>query len=115
MQPRDRSDLVSALVEGQFPVEPIRNELARYPWDAEEPLALLRREHVVAILRRYLSSELTAEQVDAWANALELRDDVGFLEEDSALLQHTIFVLANPAVNGDLTIELARELLKTVA
>jgi hypothetical protein len=114
MQPRDRSELVRLLVEGRFPIEPIRAELAEYPWDAEESLVLLQRTHIEAILRRYLGGELSAAQVEAWANAVELRDDIGFPDQDSPNLAHLIFVLANPAVNGDLTPESARTLLATV-
>lgn len=114
MQPRDRSELVRLLVLGRFPIEPLREELARYPWDAEEPLVLLQRAHIVAILQRYQAGELSAAQVDTWANAVELRDDIGFPEQDSSDLQHLIFVLANPAVNGDLSSESARKLLETV-
>jgi hypothetical protein len=114
MQPRERSELVTLLVEGRFPIEPIRSELARYPWDAEEPLVVFQRKHVVAVLRRYLHGELSAAQVASWADALELRDDVGFPDQDAVALQRLIFVLANPTVNGDLTFESARTLLASV-
>jgi hypothetical protein len=115
LQPRDRSKLVSRLVEGRFPMESLCQELSDYPWDAEEPLVLLKRAHISAILQRYLDRELTAAQVEAWANAVELRDDIGFPDQDSSDLQHLIFVLANPAVNGDLTFESASTLLAAVA
>jgi|SRR5665213_1574862 len=111
MQIRGRSELVALLVEGRFPIEPIRGELAQYPWDAEEPLFFLRREHAGAVLQRFVHGELSAAQVASWAAALELRDDVGFTDQDSAALQRLIFVLANPEINGDLTFESARALL----
>ena len=114
MPPRQRSELIALLVEGHFPIEPIRSELAEYPWDAEEPLVVLRREHVAALLHRYLRGELSVAQVVAWADALEVRDDVGFPDEDSAALQRLLFVLANPEINGDLTFDEARALLASL-
>ena len=111
MKSRARPELLTMLVEGRFPIEAICDELAGYPWDADEPLVVLRREHIASILQRYLRRELTAAQVSAWADALEVRDDVGFSEEDSAEIEQTIFVLANPPLNGELTFETARTLL----
>jgi hypothetical protein len=114
MHPRARSELIALLVEGRFPIDQIRNELATYPWDADEPLVVLERRHVTTVLQRYLRGELTSEQVGSWAEALELRDDIGFPEQDCATLQHLIFVLANPDVNGNLTLDVAEALLATV-
>lgn len=114
MSSRPRVDLVTALVEGQFPLEPLRAELRTYPWDLDEPLVTLRPSHVEAILDRFLKGELTAAAVDAWANAIELRDDIGFADEGRDTLAHAIFVLANPDVNGHLTTKRAEALLAEI-
>ena len=111
---RSRLDLVTSLVEARFPLESTCRELAGYPWDADEPLVTLTPRHVANTLRRYIGGELAAADVGAWADALELRDDVGFEDAHAAALGHAIFVLANPAVNGALTPEVARELLSSI-
>jgi hypothetical protein len=66
------------------------------------------------MLQRYLRAELTTEQVGAWAEALALRDDIGFPEVDAAALRRVIFVLANPFLDDDLTLAVAKALLATV-
>jgi hypothetical protein len=38
LQPRDRSKLVSRLVEGRFPIESLCQELSDYPWDPRSRL-----------------------------------------------------------------------------
>ena len=96
-------------------MEPIRAELSQYPWDADEPLILLSREHVGSILARYLASELTEADLQQWAESLEMRDDVGFENADSRLLGNIVFVLANPEVNGALTPSVARQLIGEIA
>lgn len=105
-----RQDLVARLVAAQFPLAPILRELARLPWDCEKPLVVLEREHVAAVLGRYLRGELTAADVSAWAEAVEVREDIELAEPGARELGHTLFVLANPAVDGELSMEKARSL-----
>ena len=111
MSVRPRRDLVTALVKGELPLEPIRRELAIYPWDADEPLVTLRTVDVASILGRFSQGKLAASDVEAWAKAIEMRDDVGFEERDRPRLSRVIFTLANPEVDGELTLERARALL----
>ena len=74
----------------------VRGGLAQFPWDWEEPpLATLNGPAVASILRRYEKGELTAEQVETWANLVEVRDDIEF---DGSAGRH--FYLANPLLMG---------------
>ena len=43
MPRRPRTELVALLVEARFPMEPILDELALFPWDIDAPLVVLRR------------------------------------------------------------------------
>jgi hypothetical protein len=114
-RPCSRRELVTSLVEARFPLDPTRRELARYPWDADEPLVTLTARHLASTLRRYIGGELTAADVGAWADALELRDDVDFEDAHAAALGRAIFILANPVVNDALTPEVARQLLSSIS
>ena len=110
---RSRQELIRRIVEGEFPVAPLREELAAYPWDADDPLVSLRPDHVRRVVERFLLGELTSSNVQEWAEAVELRDDVDF--DDTELdLARLMFILANPEVNGPLTPERARELLSAL-
>ena len=111
MHVRPRLELVTQLIAGNFPLETLRAELSTYPWDLNEPLVVLQRADVAGILRRFIAGELTAADVVLWAEALELRDDVGFPKGDDKALGRVIFVLANPEVNGQLSRDRAEALL----
>ncbi len=50
---------------------------------------------------------LTAQDVCAWANTLEMREDVGY----SADVAEDLFVLASPEINGALTRQLAQKMI----
>src|SRR5262245_50269570 len=49
-----------------------------YPWDSEHVLAVLTPEKASNLLSRYLSGELNSAQVEGWADAIEVREDIGF-------------------------------------
>ena len=114
MDARSRKDLIVDLVEARFPLEPVRAGLATYPWDLDEPLVYLTAAHIASVLGRFRSGELSATDVMTWAEALELRDDVGYPEPDH-ILQRAVFILANPDVNGALTVRSAEALLTEFA
>lgn len=59
--------------------------------------------HVIAVLKRFQAGVLSPEAVEAWANAVEGREDIGLEPESSELLEEAIFDLANPVLQGALT------------
>jgi hypothetical protein len=66
----------------------------------------MSRNHINAILARFIAGDLTAEEVTGWAECFEAREDVGF-EHCGANLQEIVFRLANPEINEPITRELA--------
>lgn len=96
---RTRIDLLEHLVAFDEPLAQLTSQLDRYGWDCEEPLMVLEPRHVIAILRRYLGGELRSADVESWANALELRDDIDDQTGDA------IFLLANPDINWPISTE----------
>jgi len=69
-------------------------------WDWEgPPITALGVANVVSVLQRYLKGDLPGDDVEAWANMLEGRDDVEFEPKAAS----AIFDLANPALQGPLT------------
>jgi|SRR4051794_35833912 hypothetical protein len=92
-----REEAVQSLVRLDQPLPLLRDSLAAFPWDWEgEPLATVRGREVAFILRRYVAGDLTGEQVETWANLVEVRDDIEFDAEAA----DAIFCLANPVING---------------
>jgi hypothetical protein len=52
---------------------------------------------------RYLNGELSAKQLQDWAECLERRDDVAFDSGVADLLDDIQFRLANPEINGGIS------------
>lgn len=107
---RSRGEVLRALIDYRLPIEPVLRELEAYGWDSAQDVAILEGEDILKLLRRYLSGELTGEQVVDWADFLECREDIGFLEGQKQVCSHAIFLLANPNINGNVTPELAKKI-----
>ena len=94
-----REQAIQSLVLLDQPLPLLQGVLSQFPWDWDEPpLAKLDGRRVASILRRYTAGELSAEQVEAWANLIEVRDDIEF----DASANDAIRYLANPLINGPL-------------
>lgn len=105
-----RLDLVRRVVEwNDRPFEAMR-EIIQYEWDYEGIPFTLHRSHVENILRRFLSGELSSKDVEEWADFIEMRSDIDYEERYRDWLSDAIFILATPAINGELTPQLASEL-----
>jgi hypothetical protein len=102
-----RPQAVRALLSYSVPLAALKQQLAPYPWDSEEDLAFLTPSNVVDVLRRFVSDQLTAADVEAWADCIEGREDVGFEAEHSYMLAGFVFDAANPDLNGAITSEWA--------
>jgi hypothetical protein len=109
---KSRADALRDLVHLAVPLEQSRTELKQYPWDSQQTLVILSAGHVRDILERYLKGELTDEEVEEWANMLEMREDV---EVQSELLKEVVFELANPGITQSLTQTRAGELVDVLA
>ncbi|HKZ60614.1 MAG TPA: hypothetical protein VJ547_12335 [Candidatus Thermoplasmatota archaeon] len=93
--------MLQDLVELGGPLLRLLGDLAKYGWDADEPLFEVRPEHVGAVLKRYCDGTLSETDVEDWANALEVRDDLAF--NPRGTVRELTFELANPTLQGKLT------------
>jgi hypothetical protein len=91
-------------------MEPVLAELSQHSWDVADPLVTLTTVDVLRIVDRYLGGELSSDQVTDWADLVECRDDIAYPEDDHEFLLAVIFRLANPNLEGEVTIQVAREL-----
>jgi hypothetical protein len=103
----DRIQALRDLVECKTPVAAAAARVAEFPVDSDRELIHLAPHHLVAVLHRFIRGELTAHDVETWAGALEMRDDVGHPPE----LGDALFVLSSPEINGRLTTRLATEMI----
>jgi hypothetical protein len=108
-----RQEAVKSLVLFDRSLDLLREGVAAFPYDwSGPPLAILRREHLTAVLARWQSGQLTASDVEEWANLVEVRDD---LDHDPAdpMVAEAVFDLANPLLQGTLT-DVAPALIKAL-
>ena len=105
----DRKSLLKTMLQYDHPgmLPELREALRAYNWDSDEEFVTLTKKDIHLVLDRYLRSELTSKEVEDWADAFDMRDDVGFEDEDTIDI---IGELANPVV--PLTPEYARKLIE---
>jgi hypothetical protein len=109
-----RTELLRRLAEFQAAPRSVLAELSAFPWDppSDEPLVVVTAEHFRSVLGRYLSGDISAQDVEDWASCLECREDVGFEPERAELLMDFEFRLASPEINGEISHAAAAEMLK---
>ncbi|HTZ43210.1 MAG TPA: hypothetical protein VMB79_05055 [Jatrophihabitans sp.] len=101
---RRRRHTLLDLIALRVPLSEAIAAVRRLPWDSDADLVRLTRTHVTVLLMRYLAQELTAGDLEAWANAIEAREDIGAEE----LLRTFVFETANPALCEDVSNGFAR-------
>ena len=74
---KTRNTTLQSLLAFDRSLDQIRQDLAGYPWDSENPVVTLDRKKFAAILRRFLSGEFSASEIEDWANIVEGREDIG--------------------------------------
>jgi len=104
-----RVEILNWLLNFDKPIEEINKMLSEFPWDSKE-LVILEPTHINKVLSSYLSKNISEEDVEQWASAIECRDDIGFFNDDKTLL-NLIHELANPYLTQPLTPDLAKSLL----
>jgi len=83
--------------------------LRGFEWDSDVELVSLSPLHIRAALAGFVDGDLGADDIEAWANAIECRDDIEYSPEEPVGL--ALDVLANPVLYGVLTTSLATELM----
>jgi hypothetical protein len=115
----DRRSLLERVVRYELPIEDTLVMLRAYGWGAGAEVVELTAIDAVHIMERYLSGELTARQLQHWAELLELRTDLGYEGRWSGELRNLLSRLAYPefhdVITPSLAIRLRRMLLGEAA
>ena len=106
---KTRVGLLSSLLRFDKPLNQILEPLAKFGWDSDQELVVLTRQQAADVLARYLKGELTASDVESWANALECRDDVGLEAGYQDLVREVVHELANPLLTRSLSAVTAKD------
>jgi hypothetical protein len=90
-------------------VDDARRRLLAFDWDAAPNLVTLSPATVIGVLDRYLSRDVSAGEIEKWAEGIEVREDIAFPPLFATLLKELFFELAHPEINGALSPDSARE------
>lgn len=104
----NRTDALKALVEVQLPLSEAIARMSGFTWDSDEHLAVLAPIHLERALRLFSEGSLSASDIEAWANALECRDDLAL---SAPVVSEVLFELANPEITFPLSSERVAHLL----
>lgn len=95
-------DILKSLVLFNQDIDLIAENLSKFDWDSE-PEIFLTTENVYDAMEKYLNGTVTAEEIEKWANVIEMRDDIVFEEGREELIKKIIFYLANSEINFKIT------------
>jgi len=91
-----------------LPVFEAIERMSQFEWDSKEYLVVLTPENLERALNLFAEGFLAASDVEAWANALECRDDLALSEP---VVSKVLFELANPLLTHSLSTERVMHLL----
>ncbi len=111
---KERKEILLRLVEASDALQDIVLDLNRLSWDSSRPLVTLTRPDIARVLGRYLNEELSENDIELWANAIEGREDVQYEIGHEDILAEAIHQLANPLLTSALTLASAQELLDSL-
>ncbi|MDN3505823.1 MAG: hypothetical protein P0S96_01170 [Simkaniaceae bacterium] len=109
-----RKDLIESLINFTAPIQSTLDKLSQYSWDSNE-YEVLKSFHIRTALMKYLSLQLSEQEIEDWANAIESREDIEFSSERTDLIENIIYELANPLLTSKFNRERAIELLKILS
>ncbi|WP_033287534.1 hypothetical protein [Amycolatopsis jejuensis] len=113
--PFEREQRLRDLVQVRVSLQEAVSALAGFsPFDGEEVLDLTRADARL-VLNRYLDGSLSADDLHEWADAIEVREDLGREEGCEEVLGTLLYQLANPVLEGEITPERVRAWLSSVA
>jgi hypothetical protein len=103
-----RRELLEMAIACQLSPSDALRGLGRFSTDVGVDLAIITSEDIRHLLRLFIEGERNASEIQAWAEFIDFRDDVGF-ENDRVI--DVVAYLANPEMNGPVTPSAANDLL----
>lgn len=95
----DRVEALNQLVRFGDKREFAYSALASLPLDNEVELVKVTKEDLANVLNKFLLNEITADDLELWANFIECRNDLNYAE-----IEDYIYALANPVLVGEIDV-----------
>lgn len=109
-----RKDILKNLVEFSEPLEALTKELAQLNFDYDGKPFIMTVTHLKSIIARFLSGELSAKELENWANLLECREDIAYEQTSDKKIEETIHIFANPELEGVITFESCKKIFSAL-
>jgi hypothetical protein len=109
----NREAVLLSLVRFDRPVTWLKVALESCPWGVNDPVIIMTREDLVAILQRFAAGEFKAGTIEEWAHLLEGRNDIQFEAVHAEVISDAISQLAGPARSGPLKTKISEIISKT--
>lgn len=108
---KSRADILNDIVHLSAPLLDSIGLLRQFDWDSENALVTVTPNDIVKILQQFIDSQLSQQDVEAWANAIEGRDDIAYEGNHKDAINDVIFSMANPELTESMSIKFANELI----
>lgn len=109
---RNREEVLHDLIRLKSNLTELQAELSQYSWDTQNPIIFITNNDLMNVLRSSVENIISFDEITAWANIIECRDDLGFEDIRS---QDILFELANPEINGQLTKNRLEEMISELS
>jgi hypothetical protein len=106
-----RRDTLNSLIKFSKSMDDVSIALSELEFDCEEDVCELRRDDIINVLERYIADEISASDVERWADLIEMRDGIGYEEKNEDLIIATIQDLATPELSEELDKHKAERLI----
>jgi hypothetical protein len=97
---RTRKEILTDLILYKKELGTIQKELSIFAWYSNTPLVILNTTEIKEVFDNYLNENISNEELDDWANAIEMREDIGF---GSDKIKEIIFNIANPILTESIS------------
>lgn len=110
----NRFDVLGDLVAFSKPVSVLADSLSKFDWDYEGQPLIVMASQIREVLKCFLAGECSAQELEGWANLIECREDLEFEERKHEEISNVIYCLANPILEGEITVDSCKALLASL-
>lgn len=99
----NRYEVLQELIDFEQPLDVISSKLKGFNFDFDGEPLVLSKEKVIAAINSFITGKKNADELERWANLIEMREDIDFegICEDS--INDVIYKLANPILEEPIT------------
>lgn len=108
---KTRRELLLELLALKGSIKDLLEKLSVFGYDSEAPEIIVKPSDIEMVLLKCIDGFISTEILEEWANAIEFRDDIDFENEE---IKEFVFELANPEINGVITIERLLEIIDSL-